>query len=572
MIPSLFSGMIRICVLAIGVLISIASTSWADPLSLEDLAQALNERFKDREAILRPIPNNSLRVYVEVEGELYSVVHERSLLFPPRERLGPVTITTIETRSSRSGFSSPVVRGARARYSTTTPRFLRMRLRHPYLGMGALFIYGPNDDPPRDLDAVVQVLGYVIEMDGLPHPPLYVGDRESEVLYYAGVNHLPQSENREYFDDAEEAFAKGYEPSPLSFERLPRVSSLEAERRLGLRMAAELRYYYPLVVDPEQQARVERIGRRVLDNWPTTLKGYTYRFQLIESDILNAFACPGGSIFITTGLLKNLEDELELEAVLAHEITHVEKRHGFRMLRDAQAAAAVSVLVTLGAAASMQSDTGAAASAAGITGVLAGVASTLALLGYSREYEMEADLYATMYLLLAEKESRHLARVFRKFQYDRDRMGLRARETTLFSTHPNLEERIHIVENVQAHRYDPPLIFDGFDRQGERIASLVFEAGFVYERSRGTRILSLLAEIDAHAALGKEARLRELTIIEGRERTQLKNRERFAIQPLDTIGMTFEAEGRNVDAPTTIDRIEARFGSVREWIKRESAQ
>ena len=81
--------------------------------------------------------------------------------------------------------------------------------------------------------------------------------------------------------------------------------------------------YSPLV-DTELQEYLEGVGERVLDSWPVPLKGYRYRFQVVDSDDVNAFAVPTGYIFMTRGLLQSLESDNEVAAILAHEITHVE--------------------------------------------------------------------------------------------------------------------------------------------------------------------------------------------------------------------------------------------------------
>lgn len=79
-------------------------------------------------------------------------------------------------------------------------------------------------------------------------------------------------------------------------------------------------------------------GRRagVLDRWPVPLKGYRYRFQVVDADDVNAFAVPTGYVFVTRGLLESLETDEELAAILAHAIAHVESRHSHRQWRNAR--------------------------------------------------------------------------------------------------------------------------------------------------------------------------------------------------------------------------------------------
>ena len=104
--------------------------------------------------------------------------------------------------------------------------------------------------------------------------------------------------------------------------------------------------YYPLV-NTELQEYVGSIGQRVLDGWPVPLKGYRYRFQVVDSDEINAFAVPTGYIFMTRGLLESLETDDEVAAILAHEIAHVESRHSYRIWRNAQRASTIVGIVGL---------------------------------------------------------------------------------------------------------------------------------------------------------------------------------------------------------------------------------
>ena len=99
------------------------------------------------------------------------------------------------------------------------------------------------------------------------------------------------------------------------------------------------------------QAELQRLGEEMLADWPAPLKGYGYRFALVQSPMVNAFAVPAGRIFVMTGLLDRLETEAELRALLAHEIAHVESRHSLRKQKSAAAGRAISGLLgTIGAA------------------------------------------------------------------------------------------------------------------------------------------------------------------------------------------------------------------------------
>ena len=155
------------------------------------------------------------------------------------------------------------------------------------------------------------------------------------------------------------------------------------------------------------------LGARVLDGWPVPLKGYRYRFQVVDSDDINAFAVPTGYIFVTRGLLESLETEHELAAILAHEIAHVESRHSYRRWRNAQNLSMVTGI--LGALAG-GTDNAADDVVAAMTSFTAG----LFMAGHGRDREREADLFASFYLNDTDIGDQSLLNSFRKLKFAHD--------------------------------------------------------------------------------------------------------------------------------------------------------
>ena len=201
---------------------------------------------------------------------------------------------------------------------------IELELQSARLGRGRVDFHGP---PPsaqafeRWLDEVFEVT--IAEADF----QRYVGNRQSQTLHIRGANHLPEMAEREPFATEADGIARGYTRCGVCFVPTPDVSDYETERSLAMLGLPQVQStYYPLV-DAELQEYLERIGERVLDAWPVPLKGYRYRFQVVDSDEINAFAVPTGYIFMTRGLLESLESDDEVAAILAHEIAHVESRH-----------------------------------------------------------------------------------------------------------------------------------------------------------------------------------------------------------------------------------------------------
>ena len=110
--------------------------------------------------------------------------------------------------------------------------------------------------------------------------------------------------------------------------------ALEDEVRLGRRIAGNLLGAAPLVKDDKLQRYVNRVGRWVaLHSERPDLK---WTFGVIQSNDINAFAAPGGYVFITRGLYAKLKDEAELAGVLGHEIAHVQEKHHLKVVQKSQ--------------------------------------------------------------------------------------------------------------------------------------------------------------------------------------------------------------------------------------------
>lgn len=119
----------------------------------------------------------------------------------------------------------------------------------------------------------------------------------------------------------------------FGLEKLKRFKpiSKKAEVQMGQGIAAKILGATPLVNDPELQQYVNRVGKWIA--LQTERPNLAWRFGIIDTDTINAFACPGGYILITRGLLMMLRDESELAGVLAHEISHTVRKHALRTIR-----------------------------------------------------------------------------------------------------------------------------------------------------------------------------------------------------------------------------------------------
>jgi predicted Zn-dependent protease len=214
------------------------------------------------------------------------------------------------------------------------------------------------------------------------------------------------------------------------------------EARIGAQEHEKiLQQYGGVVRDAALTAYVSRVGARVAAN--TERPDVTYQFFLLDTPTVNAFALPGGYVYVTRGILSIAEDEAQLAAVLAHEIGHITARHSAERYSH-------GVVATLGAAilgAALDSNTAAQA---------ANVGSQLYLSSYSRRQESEADELGIRYLARAGYDTRamadFLANLERFSNFESEEAGAKGGGNfNYFSTHPQTADRVAQTRTIAAN-------------------------------------------------------------------------------------------------------------------------
>lgn len=253
-----------------------------------------------------------------------------------------------------------------------------------------------------------------------------VANRSSRLFHLPDANHLPESHLQIRFSSIEEAEKAGFKPCPIDFPAL--LASTEnlsqLENLLGQESAGEVERRYRVLQSEKLLQRVEQVASRLPPY--AGRPGLRFIFRLLDTDMINAFATPGGVIYITRGMLDILESEDELAAVLAHELSHVVRKHGlsqFKRYRD------LALLGTLG---NILTE--------GKLSLIIDFAQLLVLNGYDRRYEREADQDALLLLLKLHIDPEAFLRVLNKL---RDLEGTDpSRLEVYFRTHPSTKERL----------------------------------------------------------------------------------------------------------------------------------
>ncbi|MFT3924800.1 MAG: M48 family metallopeptidase [Myxococcales bacterium] len=219
-----------------------------------------------------------------------------------------------------------------------------------------------------------------------------------------------------------------------SVQMLPR----SVDEQIGELAVEHMDLQGSVVSDPVLKEGIERIMKRLA---PKPVDGFTFEPRVVDAAIVNAFALPGGPMVIYTGLIRAAKTPEQLAGVLAHEMSHVTRRHG--MKRIAQ---------SLGIVAAIQLLFG---DVSGIAAVAVQVLQEGAVNSYSREQEHEADMDAVRTLARAQLDPNALADFFVILE---KREGNLPGFVSWLGTHPDLSQRIKDVRAAATPIESKPLL------------------------------------------------------------------------------------------------------------------
>jgi beta-barrel assembly-enhancing protease len=218
----------------------------------------------------------------------------------------------------------------------------------------------------------------------------------------------------------------------------------EQEVALGLQAAPEMAQQFggedP---DPQLQARVDKVGERLVAKSAAGQTPYRYDFHVLnDPETINAFALPGGQVFITEGLLRRLETDGQLAGVLGHEIGHVVARHGAEHIAKQQLTQGLTGAAVL--ATYDPSDPSSRNSAA-----VAAMLGQLVNMRFGRQDELESDQLGVRFTSEGGYDPRSLIKLMQILE--ESSKGNRPPE--FFSTHPNPENRIQRIQEAIQERF-----------------------------------------------------------------------------------------------------------------------
>ncbi|MEX0927989.1 MAG: M48 family metalloprotease [Balneolales bacterium] len=227
--------------------------------------------------------------------------------------------------------------------------------------------------------------------------------------------------------------------NPISGSQRAFGYSWDQEVELGRQSDEDITAYYGLYDDDEMAAYVTRVGEEVLrqshmrrEDTPEQFRETEFYFRVLDSPVINAFALPGGYVYVTRGLMAHLNNEAQLAVVLGHEIGHVAGRHASQRAFNQQ----IGQIALIGGAIAGQE-------LLGIPGQeilgLGGTAAQLLFLRHSRDHERESDKVGVEYAAKSGYRAHEGSEFFRTLK----RLGERQEGTlpNFLSTHPDPGDR-----------------------------------------------------------------------------------------------------------------------------------
>jgi Zn-dependent protease with chaperone function len=210
--------------------------------------------------------------------------------------------------------------------------------------------------------------------------------------------------------------------------------SIQQEQAEGTKYAGEIFKQMPVLPDSSPISQyIQQLGKKLVAATP----GYRwpYNFHVVASEEINAFALPGGAMFVNLGAIRAAETESQLAGVMAHELSHVVMRHSTCNMTKQQSIGTWAALGQLGAAIALGNGALGTIASQGI-----GIAANLGFLRMSRDYEKQADLLGADILYDAGYDPRGLPQFFETIEAKYGQGGAQ-----IFSDHPNPGNRMEYV-------------------------------------------------------------------------------------------------------------------------------
>jgi len=340
--------------------------------------------------------------------------------------------------------------------------------------------------------------------------------------------------------------------------------------KAGLMVASKVEEEYPVSKEEKDFLKVNSIGLRLVSQIKD-LK-YPYTFTVVKMEDANAFALPGGFVYVTTGLLDLGLEDSELAFVLAHEIAHNECDHIFKLKSTVNWLSALMIAVEIFAithtppskdAREVQAESAARSLAYSLSGAM--VTS-----GYSRQFEKEADFWGRVYLAKAGFDIAGSRTALEKIDI------LKRRRPDLFSsllmTHPYILDRLYEAEETPLTFSKDPFIKENTEQAGNFIQGYLLKEAENYANKKDKKVLSLLLYRNAYFIYpeGRQADMALYEMVKNREEQERKKKKflvdwNFLIKNYEKILEEYPASSLQKDVAKRLQTLKHERDEVYKW-------
>ena len=232
---------------------------------------------------------------------------------------------------------------------------------------------------------------------------------------------------------------------------------LQGESAMGKTAAAQAKKQLPLVEDPEILQYVNELGQKVAA--ASGRDDFEYEFYVIMDDNLNAFALPGGKVFVNAGAIMKTDSEAELAGLLAHEVAHAALSHGFQLVTQGNLTANVVRHIPY----------------------VGNAATGLIVMNYSRGMEKQADIFGTRMLVNSGYAADGVRNLMVKLHESHQQDEENAEPPEWLSSHPNSKQRVKYMERLIVNYNLNRFAYEGISRH-QNIKHLVRDKWQKYEK------------------------------------------------------------------------------------------
>jgi len=402
----------------------------------------------------------------------------------------------------------------------------------------------------------------------------YVLDTQDNLIHFSLCNHLSTKTSPTELANIETG---SYNKCPICFKNIHLIPDWKLEQELSKNVFEYFLQHNEFSYDSSLSARVDSLQKLLIANWPMELRGYDYRFIVVRADDLNAFACPAGPIFLVDNLVKGLSDK-ELYGVMAHELAHVEFRHGLRHYKtkvNSQTWANFLGIVATIVIANQNMDNKDKIVASDFLSSVINVFHEVNINGYSRDLIREADLLALSALrkYLGNEGLEVYVRLLKKIKYYKNELPSDI-DFSDFDTHPSISSRILDIESFEFTDHEPGLIYIGYDEFQNEVAHLRIVLSGYRILNKPTKKENLIrrgsynevvciADLVTTPFLKKPSELKHFSF-DGKRGT-IDNRQDTKIVPGQSAGIVFYGEMISDFRINDSLTINVKFGNVESW-------